>query len=68
MRSDGSQLAVALGLSYEEFRRKGAERALVNRLLDVREISAAATLLASDLGGAITGQCISVDGGIVLTG
>ena len=68
MRTDGSQLAVALGLSYEEFRRKGAERALVNRLLDVGEISAVATLLASEPGGAITGQCISVDGGIVLNG
>jgi 3-hydroxybutyrate dehydrogenase len=68
MRSEGRQLAAALGISYEEFTRKAADRALVKRLLDVEEISAMATLLASSPGGAITGQCISVDGGIVLSG
>ena len=68
MRSEGSQLAAALGLSYDEFKLKAAEKALVKRLLDPDEISAMATLLASDAGGAITGQCINVDGGIVLSG
>lgn len=68
MRSEGAQLAVALGLSYDEFKRKAADRALVKRLLEVEEISAVATLLASGPGGAITGQCINVDGGIVLSG
>jgi 3-hydroxybutyrate dehydrogenase len=68
MRTEGVQLAAALGLSYEEFKRKAADRALVKRLLDVDEISAMATLLASGPGGAITGQCISVDGGVVLSG
>jgi len=68
MRSEGSQLAVALGLSYDEFKRRSAERALVKRLLDVEEINAMATLLASAARGAITGQCISIDGRIVLSG
>ena len=68
MRSEGSQLAAALGLSYDEFKLKAADKALVKRLLEPQEISAMATLLASDAAGAITGQCINVDGGIVLTG
>ena len=68
MRSEGSQLAIALGLSYDEFRQRNAEGALIKRLLAPEEIAAMATLLASDLGGAITGQCINVDGGIVLSG
>jgi enoyl-[acyl-carrier-protein] reductase (NADH) len=40
----------------------------VKRLLEAEEIAAMATLLASGPGSAITGQCISVDGGIVLSG
>jgi 3-hydroxybutyrate dehydrogenase len=68
MQSEGSQLAVALGISYEDFKRKAADRSLVKRLIEVHEISAMATLLASVPGAAITGQCISVDGGIVLSG
>ena len=68
MRSEGSQFAAALGLSYDEFKRTAAEKALVRRLLDPEEISAVATLLASGPGSAITGQCINVDGGIVLSG
>ena len=68
MRSEGAQLAAALGLSYDEFRHNAADKALVKRLVDLEEISAVATLLASGPGGAITGQCINVDGGIVLTG
>lgn len=44
MQSGGSQFAVALGLSYEDFKRKCADSALVRRLVDVEEISAVATL------------------------
>ncbi len=68
MRTEGVSVAAALGLSYQEFKRSLADGALVKRLLDVEEISAMAALLASRAGGAITGQCISVDGGIVLSG
>ena len=63
MKEAGPQAAAAMGLSYQGLLDLFAEEAAIKRLNTVEEVAAVAVLLASDLGGGITGSMISVDGG-----
>ena len=63
MKSDGPGAAEAMGLTYQGLLDWFAEEAAIKRLNTVEEVAAVAVLLASDLGGGITGSMISVDGG-----
>jgi 3-hydroxybutyrate dehydrogenase/3-oxoacyl-[acyl-carrier protein] reductase len=66
MRDTGPKAAEAQGISYEEFKNIYAKDAAINRLNTVEEIAAVAVLLASEVGGGITGANIDVDGGTAL--
>ena len=68
MRTEGQRAGVADGISYEDFKSMLASYSLIKRLNTVEEISVVATWLASEAGGGVTGQCINVDGGTVLSG
>jgi len=65
MREAGSAVAQQYGITYEEFLGGYAKDAAINRLNTVDEVAAMATLLASEIGGGITGALINVDGGTV---
>jgi 3-hydroxybutyrate dehydrogenase/3-oxoacyl-[acyl-carrier protein] reductase len=68
MKEGGPGAAAAAGITYEQFLDSFASASLIKRLNTVEEVAAMATLLASDAGGGITGQCINVDGGSVIAG
>jgi len=63
MREAGAQVAAQAGITYEQFLGGYADAAAVKRLNTVEEVAAMAVLLASDLGGGITGALLNVDGG-----
>jgi 3-hydroxybutyrate dehydrogenase len=63
MMDVGPEYAAGLGMSYEEYKREYAKESMINRLNTVDEVAAMAVLLASDLGGGITGSLLNVDGG-----
>jgi NAD(P)-dependent dehydrogenase (short-subunit alcohol dehydrogenase family) len=63
MREAGAQVAEQVGITYEQFLGGYADAAAVKRLNTVDEVAAMAVLLASDLGGGITGALLNVDGG-----
>jgi NAD(P)-dependent dehydrogenase (short-subunit alcohol dehydrogenase family) len=63
MREAGAQVAVQMGITYEQFLGAYADDAAIKRLNTVDEVAAMATLLASELGGGITGALLNVDGG-----
>jgi NAD(P)-dependent dehydrogenase (short-subunit alcohol dehydrogenase family) len=63
MRTAGPGAAAAAGISYEQFLQNYADDAAIKRLNTVEEVAAMAALLASDLGGGITGALLNVDGG-----
>jgi NAD(P)-dependent dehydrogenase (short-subunit alcohol dehydrogenase family) len=63
MRDAGAQVAAQAGITYEQFLDGYARDAAIKRLNTVDEVAAMATLLASDLGGGITGALLNVDGG-----
>jgi 3-hydroxybutyrate dehydrogenase/3-oxoacyl-[acyl-carrier protein] reductase len=63
MRAVGPAAAEAEGISYEVWLNRYAQDAATKRITTVEEIGAVAALLASDVGGGITGALISVDGG-----
>ncbi len=66
MKVSGPAAAKTMGLSYEEFLDGYAQDAAIKRLNTVDEIAALALLLASDVGGGITGAILPVDGGTAL--
>ena len=68
MKAGGPGAAAAAGITYEQFLESFANDSLIKRLNTVEEVAAMATLLASDAGGGITGQCINVCGGSVIAG
>jgi NAD(P)-dependent dehydrogenase (short-subunit alcohol dehydrogenase family) len=63
MREAGAQVAVQAGITYQQFLDTYADAAAVKRLNTVEEVAALAVLLASDVGGGITGALLNVDGG-----
>jgi NAD(P)-dependent dehydrogenase (short-subunit alcohol dehydrogenase family) len=63
MRELGPQAAASAGLTYQQFLENYAAESAIKRLNTVEEVAAMATLLASDIGGGITGALINVDGG-----
>ncbi len=63
MKLSGPAAAETMGVSYEEFLDGYAQDAAIKRLNTVDEVAAMALMLASDLGGGITGAIMPVDGG-----
>jgi NAD(P)-dependent dehydrogenase (short-subunit alcohol dehydrogenase family) len=63
MREAGAQVAEHAGITYEQFLGGYADAAAIKRLNTVEEVAAMAVLLASDVGGGITGALLNVDGG-----
>jgi len=60
---DWDAVAKGRGTSPEEARRTASRESAQNRILEPEELTPLAVLLASDDGGGITGQVLSVDGG-----
>jgi 3-hydroxybutyrate dehydrogenase/3-oxoacyl-[acyl-carrier protein] reductase len=63
MRELGPQAAASAGITYQQFLDNYAQESALKRLNTVEEVAAMATLLASEIGGGITGALINVDGG-----
>jgi 3-hydroxybutyrate dehydrogenase len=63
MKSAGPAYAESAGITYEQFLQTYADESMIKRLNTVEEVAAMAVLLASDLGGGITGSLLNVDGG-----
>jgi 3-hydroxybutyrate dehydrogenase/3-oxoacyl-[acyl-carrier protein] reductase len=59
----GAAAADAMGITYDAFIEEYASESMIKRLNTVEEIAAVAVLLASEVGGGITGAMINVDGG-----
>ena len=59
----GPTVAVQAGITYEQLFDNQAQEAAIKRLNTVEEVAAMAALLASEVGGGITGALINVDGG-----
>lgn len=66
MRESGPAAAESMGITYEAFKSSYAQDAAIRRLNTVEEVAAMALLLASDLGGGITGAVLPIDGGTAL--
>lgn len=52
-----------MGITYEQFLDGYAQDAMLKRINRVEEVAAMAVLLASEVGGGITGGLMNVDGG-----
>lgn len=63
VRANGPATAEAMGLTFDEMVAMFSKESALERPTTVEEVAAMAALLASDAGGGITGQIISVDGG-----
>ena len=63
VRDNGPKTAEAMGMSFDEMVALFSKEAAIERPTTVEEVAAVAVLLASDLGGGITGALLSVDGG-----
>jgi 3-hydroxybutyrate dehydrogenase len=63
VRDNGPKTAEAMGMSFDEMVAVFSKEAAIERPNTVEEVAAVAVLLASDLGGGITGALLSVDGG-----
>ncbi len=63
MKEAGPTVAAQAGITYEQFLDNYAQESALKRLNTVAEVAAMATLLASEVGGGITGALINVDGG-----
>jgi 3-hydroxybutyrate dehydrogenase len=60
---NGPSTAAAMGITFEEMVALYSSEAATKRPTTADEVAAVAVLLASELGGGITGSSISVDGG-----
>jgi 3-hydroxybutyrate dehydrogenase len=63
VRENGPRTAKAMGLTFDEMVDLFAQESAIKRPNTVQEVAAMAVLLASDIGGGITGALLSVDGG-----
>ena len=63
VRANGPATAEAMGITFDEMVAMFSAEAATERPTTVEEVAAMAALLASEDGGGITGQIISVDGG-----
>ena len=63
VRDNGPNTAEAMGMTFDEMVDWFSKEAAIERPNTVEEVAAVAVLLASDLGGGITGALMSVDGG-----
>ena len=63
MKEAGPGAAAMAGITYEQFLDNYAQESSIKRLNTVEEVAAMAALLASEVGGGITGALINVDGG-----
>ena len=63
MKVAGPAAAEQAGITYAQFLDNYAQESALKRLNTVEEVAAMAVLLASDVGGGITGSLINVDGG-----
>jgi 3-hydroxybutyrate dehydrogenase/3-oxoacyl-[acyl-carrier protein] reductase len=63
MREVGPQAAAGAGITYQQFLDSYAQESAIKRLNTVEEVAAMAVLLASEVGGGVTGALINVDGG-----
>jgi 3-hydroxybutyrate dehydrogenase/3-oxoacyl-[acyl-carrier protein] reductase len=63
MRTAGAAAAEAAGLTYEQYKARYANSAMIGRLNEPEEVAAMVRLLASKVGGGITGAILNVDGG-----
>jgi 3-hydroxybutyrate dehydrogenase len=66
MTITGAQAAESLGMTYAEYIDSYAQEAAIKRINTVEEVAAMALLLASEIGGGITGALMDVDGGTAL--
>jgi 3-hydroxybutyrate dehydrogenase len=66
MTITGAQAAESMGMTYAEYIDSYAQEAAIKRINTVEEIAAVAVLLASELGGGITGAEMDVHGGTAL--
>jgi 3-hydroxybutyrate dehydrogenase len=63
VNENGPSTAAAMGMTFEEMVALYSSEAATKRPTTVEEVAAVAVLLASEVGGGITGSAISVDGG-----
>ncbi len=63
MKEAGPVVAEQAGITYEQFLDNYTQESAIKRLNTVEEVAAMAALLATDVGGGITGALINVDGG-----
>jgi NAD(P)-dependent dehydrogenase (short-subunit alcohol dehydrogenase family) len=63
MKEAGPVVAKQAGITYDQFLDNYAQESAIKRLNTVEEVAAMASLLASEVGGGITGALINVDGG-----
>jgi 3-hydroxybutyrate dehydrogenase len=66
MTITGAEAAKSLGMTYEQYIDGYAQESAIKRINTVEEVAAVALLLASDLGGGITGALMEVHGGTAL--
>jgi 3-hydroxybutyrate dehydrogenase/3-oxoacyl-[acyl-carrier protein] reductase len=63
MKEAGPGAAAQAGITYQQFLDNYAKESAIKRLNTVEEVAAMAALLASEVGGGITGALLNVDGG-----
>ncbi len=63
VREVGPATAEAMGLTFDELVAEFAKDSAIQRSNTVEEVAAVAVLLASEVGGGMTGTSVSVDGG-----
>jgi 3-hydroxybutyrate dehydrogenase len=63
VKAVGPGAAESIGVTYDEMLNMFAQESAVKRLLSVEDVANVAVLLASDIGGGITGSLLSIDGG-----